>query len=128
MTIPAADLQVGTRVRLSGIDSSNPNYRNVFEVRGFVDDEVVWRLESERVGWRYSTEDLAHVLAHYELVTEVCRNCRHWSTHRGTMGLVANGREPTYLTSVCRKMPRRKDLTRYTRENDRCEKFERVEP
>jgi hypothetical protein len=53
-----------------------------------------------------------------------CDGCRHWSRHKGTIGLVANGREPMYLTSLCRRKPRRKDASRRTRESDTCEKWE----
>ena len=53
-----------------------------------------------------------------------CSTCKHWSRRSGTIGLVANGREPMYLTSLCRLRPRHRNIERRTRETEKCEKYE----
>lgn len=61
---------VGDKVRLSGLKPDNRNYWHVYEVRGFVDDQVVWRLPSEKYEWRYSTQDREWAEEHYEQVPD----------------------------------------------------------
>ncbi len=84
-------MAIGMLVRQSGLTPDNPNYDLVYEVRGFVDNEVVWRLRSHKVGHRYSTNTRAWVEQHWEVVDE-SRRARVQGDHR--LGKGKPGREP----------------------------------